>query len=509
MTRGVCWLLMLGVFFCAGCFTPPAPINLALVPLSTETDDFEAQLAAQGLAALLLAQLRAIPEASVTVDARGCDGEGAHSHSLILRNQETSVSALIELELIDCRSGKQSHETLIQPRELRRDWSSEAAWWVAQQLNAPIALRSRGHAVSAPVMADYLGAVARLQRRTSADIGAALNTLGSLCARQPSFASAQAQLASAHILAYEYGLETKSIAIPAAQKAIAAALKEDPDLGLAHAAMGLVLMNQSAYLEAATLLARAVALDPGDANSRLWLGNALLYAGRPNEATQWFDAALKLEPGLSSALTSRGEAACYGGDEPRCQAFLGQQEDLEMGDFVRQLLRAHRGEFSAVRDSIQADPAEVNAAWTLELRAEACAALNDDACRAEALEEMQQRFASDPDALRARRRMQAWPLAQAEAPQGSAQLDLWQLGLGLDERMRHAASDVAMQTQLQRVLADARDAGLRIPALRIAESCLASFSGDNEAIAAAQNELRAQGYVNHELWRRWRCVAEE
>ncbi|MDB5482959.1 MAG: hypothetical protein JWO83_4012 [Caulobacteraceae bacterium] len=64
---------------------------------------------------------------------------------------------------------------------------------------------------------------------------------------------------------------------------------------------GACLVKEGRPRQAATLLKRAVSLDPGVAASHHDLGLALLGAGRLEEAAESFDAAARLEPGLASA----------------------------------------------------------------------------------------------------------------------------------------------------------------------------------------------------------------
>lgn len=485
-----------------------APIQLAVVPTRASADDGNAALVAEGLGALLLSQLRAMPGATVRIDPRGCAATEATTHVLEITRQDSGQSALILLRLHGCQDRSDHRETLVQPRDARRDWSGEAAYWVAGVLEVPIALTAPGASVSAIQMDQFLVAVARLNRRTREDIAAARSDLLTVVAAHPDFALGQAQLAAAELLAYEYGIADRGSAQRSAQTAIDAALAVDPDLGLAHAARGLSLMMDARYRDAALVLARAAALDPGDAAIHLWLGNALLYSGRPSEAIAWLDDAIRIEPQLSAARTSRAEAACYSGDQTRCRAFLEQPSKEAIDGFVRALLRAHRGEFSAARADLERSP-QVNEVWALELKSDVCTALQDPNCMQQTLEELIKRFPAEPETTRLQARQQ--PVADPDmasavgAPFG--EIDLWQIGLGLDALMSAAAESAAAQTRLQSVLQELKQGGLDLPVLQVAAVCLRVYRGDFGSAAAAREALASTGYRHPELWRRWQCDA--
>ncbi len=483
------------------------PVQLALVPPVAMSGAGDAELEAEGLGALLLSQLRAMPDASVRIDPRGCGNDDAASHALTITREFTEQSALVILQLRDCRDDSTRQETLIQPRAARREWTGEAAYWVAGELKAPIALPTVEGAVDEAAMNQFLAAVARLNRRTRGDVAAARDALIDVVKQAPDFAHGQAQLATAELLAYEYGLQDRGYALAAARQAIDSALRSDPDLGLAHAAQGLALMMDARYRAATAILARAAALDPGDAVIRLWLGNALLYSGRPSAAIQWLDEAMRLEPSLVAARTSRAEAACYGGDGPRCDAFLAQTPGDGMDGFIGSLLRAHRGQFRQAAAELDAVADQVNEVWMLELKADVCAALDDLPCVQRTVDILVSQFPDEPETARllARLRPQL-PSTNNSADNDVAEpIDVWQIGLGLDALMHEAANSADAQSRLRALLDELIAGGLRLPVLDIASACLRAYRGDAAAASIAQTELMGRGYKHPELWRRWQC----
>lgn len=446
------------VLLLSGCVpSAPDPVRLVLVPPAALPGEADSALASEGLAALLLARLRALPEVSVQIDASGCDGAERPTHVLRLSRQLTASSAITAATLQHCRDGDTVLEQWVQPRQVRRDISAQAAWWVGSELGVPRPRPVPGAAVEEASMQGFLVALARIKRRTADDVGAARDALRTIANERPDFALAQAHLATAELLAFEYGLVDLAQALQRADLAIETALAIDPDLGMAHAARGLYWMNQDRYAPAIAPLARAAALDPGEAQIALWLGNALLYHGEPLQARGWLEQAGQLDPGLVSVLTSLGEVACLSGQEADCQRFLAQPEGGPMAGFMAALLRAQRGEIGLALDQLDRVSKDVNPDWVAELRGDLCGL--------------------DPTAS-ARCSPAAGPLPvprwQQHADQtANAALDLWRIDLGLSDWMRQARADAAVRRQLQAELLRLRQGGLHLPLLAVVEQCLA------------------------------------
>lgn len=299
-------------------------------------------------------------------------------------------------------------------------------------------------------MQRFLIALARLKRRTAEDVGSAAAELSELSRSSPQFAQAHAYRAAAQMLAFEYGLVELEQALQEADAAIIDALRLAPDLGMAHAARGLYFMNQERYAEAAPQLARAAALDPGDATILLWMGNALLYHGRPRDAVPWLERAHALDPTLISVQISLGEAACLGGMEDICSRFLRNPGSGPMARFMAGLLLAHQGQFEAAQARIADVAAGVNAEWVSSLRADLCPFLGAADCQ--------------PRWIR--------PAGNAEPLLTAPGLDFWRIDLGLSGWVKAARTDDDARDRLTVELARLRSGGLSLPVLDLIESCL-------------------------------------
>ncbi len=473
---GVC---LLGAFVLACAPAEPPEVSLVLVPPAALAGEIDAELAIEGLSALLVARLRALPEVSVQIDPAGCARDQEVTHELRIARELTATSALTSLLLRACHEPSQRVEQLVQPRDARRDWSAEAAWWVGSQLQAPPAKPELEAALDEQQMQRFLVAVARLKRRTAEDVGHAAAELEALSQAVPAFAQAHAYHAAAQMLAFEYGLVSLDQALQRADAAINAALAIAPDLGMALAARGLYYMNQERYSDAAPQLARAAALDPGDATVSLWLGNALLYDGRPREAQPWLERAQQLDPTLVSVWLSLGEAACLGGIEDACERFLADPGAGPMGQFMAALLLAHQGHFELARARLETVGSGVNRDWVVALQNDLCPMLGDSKCTP-----------TDPAVA-----VSQWSrqMGTTEPLGETPKLDLWRLDMGLSAWVTAAQGDADLRLRLLAELRRVRDAGLDVPLLDLIDACL-----NHAAVSVA-----ATGWLP--LLRAWNC----
>jgi adenylate cyclase len=74
------------------------------------------------------------------------------------------------------------------------------------------------------------------------------------------------------------------------------ALELEASLPLANRALGMLHLRSREYADAITWMQRAVALNPGEAESYAWLANVLSYVGRSAEALEQLAHATRLDP---------------------------------------------------------------------------------------------------------------------------------------------------------------------------------------------------------------------
>jgi len=151
--------------------------------------------------------------------------------------------------------------------------------------------RPQNIATTGDVYTLYSQARAKLRQRDADGKAGALALLREAVARDPNFAPAWASL----------GVATRFSNADDADKLRAEGLRDvrralelAPNLAQAHSALALVQDNEGSSAEQA--LRRAVALDPGDAEAWMWLGNAYGNQNRPAEALVAYKRAVEIEP---------------------------------------------------------------------------------------------------------------------------------------------------------------------------------------------------------------------
>ena len=135
-------------------------------------------------------------------------------------------------------------------------------------------------------------------KRTGDNIPKAIAFFEQAIARDPNYALAYAGLASAYILSPFYTGADRHEAGSKAKEAALKALRLDPNLAEAHAALGKVLFFSEIDLAGATReYKRAIELKPNDADARHWFSNDSLAAlGQFDEAIAEGKRSVELDP---------------------------------------------------------------------------------------------------------------------------------------------------------------------------------------------------------------------
>jgi eukaryotic-like serine/threonine-protein kinase len=136
---------------------------------------------------------------------------------------------------------------------------------------------------------------ARIARYDKGDnLNTAIQLLSQAVNDQPSFAPAYADLAQAYLLrnATTPDSHWTSLADSMARKAVSL----NPELSIAHAALGATLRQHGADSEAEKEFRRAIALDPKNAKAYLGLAQCEAAAGRNDSANGYFSRAAELSP---------------------------------------------------------------------------------------------------------------------------------------------------------------------------------------------------------------------
>lgn len=140
-----------------------------------------------------------------------------------------------------------------------------------------------------------LRGMAMLRRNTPGDISAARDLFERAIARDPSYGLAHAQLALSKVMIGGYGWAPPEI-LTQAQALATRAIMLARDQPAGHRVLSFIQMYLRDYAGAEHSLKRAIELNPCDAESVDQMGYLLTLRGRPAEALQWLDRAVKLDP---------------------------------------------------------------------------------------------------------------------------------------------------------------------------------------------------------------------
>lgn len=143
-------------------------------------------------------------------------------------------------------------------------------------------------------------------RRTPADVHLALNYFRRAVAEDSTYARAWVGIADAYVIlgAYDYGLMAPKQAFPLAKQAAQRALRLQPDLPEAHAALGTVLFNYDYdWVRAEAEFKRALELNPGDSHALHWYSLLLATQERLREAQYAATRAREVDP-ISPVMAS-------------------------------------------------------------------------------------------------------------------------------------------------------------------------------------------------------------
>jgi TolB-like protein/Flp pilus assembly protein TadD len=181
-------------------------------------------------------------------------------------------------------------------------------------------------ATTGDVYALYADARAKDRQRDSANARLAVAALRRALAMDPNYAPAWAELGIATFFARNPTLPTDEVRAEASGY-LRHALNLAPNLAYAHAGLAMV---QGFRPETETGLRRAIALDPGNAEAWMWLGNLLGTQNRLQEALQAYSRATEIEPFWPQSVGNKMEALYRLGDKDglaREEARIEQAQD--------------------------------------------------------------------------------------------------------------------------------------------------------------------------------------
>jgi len=159
---------------------------------------------------------------------------------------------------------------------------------------------ARKDTIKVPAYDAFLRGWAHYARRTPDDFAKAVHYFEKAIELDSNYGRAYAALAATYWESF-YRFWHKSLNVEwhetrvRAEEYIQAAMKKNPT-PLAHSVTSKMLIAQHEYDEAIAETERALALDPNDANSFIAMAYALIYIGKPKEAVDYVERAMRIDP---------------------------------------------------------------------------------------------------------------------------------------------------------------------------------------------------------------------
>jgi TolB-like protein/tetratricopeptide (TPR) repeat protein len=202
--------------------------------------------------------------------------------------------------------------------------------------------------------------------RGRAELPRAIDLLTQATTLDPQFARGWSSLAVANAIAPMYSSVAWKPAWAEGEAAARRALALDPGNAESYAALGYLYLSQRRYTEMVGAFDRALQLDANDPTALFWASNALFSMGRPSAGEALVDRVLKSDPlhpvalwykGFLSQNRSEAEAATQ--FAKRCDA-LGYR----LGRVILSLVDAQRGDMVAGADDFAVGWGVVNSDFT-------------------------------------------------------------------------------------------------------------------------------------------------
>ncbi len=350
----------------------PAVAVLPFVDMSAEKDQ---EYLCDGIAEEIMSALAHARGLRVVARSSTFQFKGA-AHDIRKVGRDLGATAILEGSVRKAQNRIRVAVQLVNPDGGHQIWSErfdrdmtdvlavqdEIAQKVAEMLEARLAPTAAtlapGRTSDLEAYTDYLKARHHWNRRTEADLDLSVSYFRKALARDPSYARAHAGLADVLVSLAVYGAKAPSDVIPEARSSAERALKLDPDLGSAHACLGLIeSLHDWSWSSAARSFRRAIAINRDDAAAHQVLAmNYLVPLGRFDEALTELGLATALDP-LSLAVSSTvGVALFYAGRyddaEQALQATLRLDDRFPLAHMFLSQVRSAQGRFAQALEAI-------------------------------------------------------------------------------------------------------------------------------------------------------------
>lgn len=308
-------LLVAGLYWRPPLVPPDgATRSVAVLPFRAIGSDPETVFYSEGLSEDLTVQLASLAsvqvvggtstrryqqsDQSTTEIGRALDVDVLVSGSVRLSSSDIRVA----VEVIDTDTSQQLWANVFErPRQDVVSIQSEVVQQVALALKgggltAEDESRLKRHTTQPQAFELYLKGRYYWNTRTPDGLRRSVSFFNDAIAIDPASALPQAGLADAYMLMAFYYLEAPAIAHTRAEAAALEALRLDPNLAQAHAALGSLRLTQFRWAEAEQSLERAIELNPSYASAHQWYGLFLTQHRRFSEALDAMRAAREADP---------------------------------------------------------------------------------------------------------------------------------------------------------------------------------------------------------------------
>jgi tetratricopeptide (TPR) repeat protein len=179
---------------------------------------------------------------------------------------------------------------------------------------AQVAANLPRHQAPATVREIYLTGLYHWNTRTADGLKQAKDEFARAIAQDPDYAEAHAGLANAYNLLAQYGVMPAADAYPKAKAEATRAIELDDRLATGYGALGFATFYGDKDIRgAATLMKRALALDPNSALTYHWYALMLMHTGKFEEPLRAITRAQELDPQSHAILANRGLILFYAG----------------------------------------------------------------------------------------------------------------------------------------------------------------------------------------------------
>jgi eukaryotic-like serine/threonine-protein kinase len=301
--------------------------SLAVLPLENLTGDPKQDYFADGMGDSLITELSQIKKLRVISRSSVMQYKDKHESPAQIA-QELGVDALVEGSVLRSGDRVRISAELVQPQTGQNLWAksyerpatdiltlqSDVARDIVTQIQIQLTQPEQERlAKTRTVVTDaydaYLQGRSEAGKRTGESLTRAVADFHRAIQIDPTYAPSYAALAETLVLLGDYSDVSSAKVLPEAEEAAQNALRLDPDLASAHAALGLVHAFELQISRSLSEYQRAIELNPGDANAHHWYALALAETGQSDQSTAEIKLAQELDP--RSLIINSNVAWCF------------------------------------------------------------------------------------------------------------------------------------------------------------------------------------------------------